>query len=151
MDIQLGVNVVEASGGAFAGTKLRGLAEATGLVLKDDGTYHALDDAGNTIFTLANMGAEPFEAETMRSLATRGVTFTLDVPRVAAGKAVFERMLALARQFTQSLGGVLVDSQRNPLTPDMIGGIGAKIIEVQEKMASHQIPPGGLRAQRLFS
>lgn len=151
VDLQLGVNVVDADGRPFPGTKLRGLAEAQGLALAGDGRFHATDDAGLTLFTLANLGAETFEAESLKSLATHGIVLSLDVPRVAHGPAVLERMLGVARQLTQSLGGVLVDGQRNPLTPAMIEGIRSKITELQERMAAHQIPAGSVRAQRLFS
>jgi hypothetical protein len=40
VDIQIGVNVV-AAGAPFAGTKLRGLAEAAGMTLREDGMFHA--------------------------------------------------------------------------------------------------------------
>lgn len=151
VDVQLGVNVVEASGGGFPGTKLRGLAEAGGLTLAADGSFHARDEDGTTLFTVANLGGEPFQADTLRTLTSHGVTFSLDVPRVADGPAVFTRMVNLARQFAQGMGGVLVDGQRNPLADTMIATIRAKIGEVQQKMAAHQIPAGSVRAQRLFS
>ncbi|MDO8932543.1 MAG: cell division protein ZipA C-terminal FtsZ-binding domain-containing protein [Rhodocyclaceae bacterium] len=151
VDVQLGVSIVEATGGDFAGTKLRGLAEAAGLALKEDGRFHACDDEGRELFTLGNSGAELFDAESLRTLATHGVTFTLDVPRVADGTAVFDRMVAVARQMAQALGGTLVDGQRHMLSDPMIAGIRAKIGEVQQQMAKNRIPSGSQRALRLFS
>lgn len=151
VDVQLGVNVVDAAGGMFPGTKLRGLAEAAGLVLREDGRYHAGDDAGADLFTLANLGAELFEAESLKTLATPGITFALDVPRVADGEAVFDRMVAAARQMAEALGGTLVDGQRHPLSDPIVAGIRAKIGEIQQQMAKHQIEPGSPRALRLFS
>lgn len=151
VDVQLGVNIVEAAGGAFAGTKLRGLAEAAGLALLEDGRFHASDDNGMELFTVGNMGAELFEADALKTLATHGVTFMLDVPRVADGCAAFDRMVAAARQMAQALGGTLVDGQRHVLSDPMIAGIRAKIGEIQQQMAAHQIPPGSARALRLFS
>jgi hypothetical protein len=151
VDLQLGVNVVDADGHPFAGTKLRGLAEAMGLVLHGDGRFHAADETGQTLFTLANVGAENFEAESLKSLATHGLTLSLDVPRVADGAAALEHMLAVARQLTQGLGGVLVDGQRNPLSAEMIEGIRAKLVELDEKMAARQIAAGSIRALRLFA
>lgn len=151
VDVQLGVNVVDTSGGSFAGTKLRGLAEAAGLVLRADGRFHACDDQGGELFALGNLGTELFEAESLKTLATAGVTFLLDVPRVADGTAVFDRMVAAARQMAQALGGTLVDGQGHALGDAMIDGIRAKIGEVQRQMAANQIPPGSPRALRLFS
>lgn len=151
VDVQLVVNVVETAGGSFFGTKLRGLAEAAGLTLADDGRFHARDDGGAEIFTLANLGAELFEAETLKTLAAQGISFVLDVPRVADGPAVFDRMVAAARQMAQALGGTLVDGQRHVLSEPMIAGIRAKVGEIQRQMAANQIPPGSPRALRLFS
>lgn len=151
VDVQLGVGVVEAAGGDFAGTKIRGLAEAAGMTLQGDGRFHALDDGGEDMFTLANVGSELFDAETLRTLTTHGLSFTLDVPRVADGPAAFDRMLAAAKQMAQTLGGVLVDGQRHPLHDATIAGIRSKIGEIQKQMAANQIPAGGPRALRLFS
>jgi hypothetical protein len=151
VDVQLSINIADPGGMAFAGTKLRGLAEAAGMHLNDDGRYHARDDDGNTLYTLGNLGVELFDADSLRSLATHGVTLTLDVPNVAQGARVFDRMVAAARQFAQGLGGVLVDAQRAPLTDAMIAGIRGKIEEIQKQMAARQIVAGSVRARRLFS
>jgi FtsZ-interacting cell division protein ZipA len=98
VDIQFVLHVVDATGGTFPGTKLRGLAEAAGMALEGDGLFHARDEAGGEAFSLGNLGPERFDADSLRSLNTPGVTFSLDVPRVSDGKAAFERMLGAARQ-----------------------------------------------------
>ena len=54
----------------------------------------------------------PFVPEQMRALHTRGVTFLLDVPRVANPLEVFDAMLGVARGFAAELGGTLVDDNR---------------------------------------
>jgi hypothetical protein len=151
VDIQFVLHIVEASGGVFAGTKLRGVAEAAGLVLEGDGVFHARDAGGAELFTVANMGAERFEAGSIKSLATHGLTLSLDVPRVANGVLAFDRMLAAAQQITLSLGGVLVDAQRAPLSDVMIAAIRAKTAELQRRMSDGDIAPGSVRALRLFS
>lgn len=151
VDIQFVLHVVEASGGVFAGTKLRGVAEAAGLTLEADGVFRARDEAGGELFTVANLGNEPLAADTLAALSTHGLTLSLDVPRVADGIAAFGRMLATARQLTTALGGVLVDAQRAPLSQAMIDAIGAKTAELQQTMRDAGIEPGSVRALRLFS
>lgn len=151
VDIQFVLHVVEATGGVFAGTKLRGVAEAAGLVLEADGVFRARDEAGGELFTVANLGNEPLAADTLAALSTHGLTLSLDVPRVADGVAGFGRMLATARQLTTALGGVLVDAQRAPLSQAMIDAIGAKTAELQQTMRDAGIEPGSVRALRLFS
>lgn len=150
LDIQVGVNVVS-SGTPFAGTKLRGLAEAAGMTLGEDGMFHARDESGATLFTLANLEAASFRAEQMKQLATRGITFTLDVPRVADAAHAYERMIALAKQFATALGGALVDDNRAPLGENALGLIRDKVVEIGQRMAAQGFAAGGSRALRLFS
>lgn len=151
VDIQFVLHVVEASGGVFAGTKLRGVAEAAGLALEADGVFRARDGVGGEMFTVANLGTERLEPDSIKSLATHGLTLSLDVPRVTDGALAFERMLATARQLAASLGGVLVDAQRAPLADAMIAAIRSRTIELQQRMRDGGIVPGSARALRLFS
>jgi hypothetical protein len=151
VDIQFVLHVVEAMGGIFAGTKLRGVAEAAGLVLEADGVFRARDALGGEMFTVANLGAERLDAESIKSLATHGLTLSLDVPRVADGVLAFDRMLTTARQLAATLGGELVDAQRAPLSLAMIDAIRAKTAELQQVMRDGSIVPGSTRALRLFS
>ena len=150
VDIQIGVNVV-AKGGTFAGTKLRGLAEAAGLVLREDGMFHAEDEEGNTLYTLSNLEPALFAADELKVLTTHGVTLTLDVPRVAAGAPAFDSMVALARQMADCLDGTVVDDNRAPLADAAMDVIHDKIVEIGQRMAGHGIAAGGSQALRLFS
>jgi FtsZ-interacting cell division protein ZipA len=153
VDIQIGVNVV-AAGAPFAGTKLRGLAEAAGMMLREDGMFHAAPEGegeDTTLYTLSNLEAVPFAAEEMKSFSTHGITFTLDVPRVATGPRAFDRMIALAKQFAASLGGTLVDDNRIPLSDSALDIIHDKIVEIEQRMAEQGLIAGGTQALRLFS
>ncbi|HEY8857629.1 MAG TPA: cell division protein ZipA C-terminal FtsZ-binding domain-containing protein [Rugosibacter sp.] len=151
VDIQFKVHIVESAGGVFSGTKLRGVAEAAGMQLEEDGCFHARDSAGEELFTLMNLGSEAFTLENLRSLATHGLSLSLDVPRVGDGLATFTRMLATGQQLARALDGVLVDAQRVPLTDVMTSAIRAKITELQQTMREADIVPGSTRAHRLFS
>jgi hypothetical protein len=151
VDIQFVLHVVESSGGVFAGTKLRSVAEAAGLTLESDGVFRARDDAGGELYTLANLGAERLDADSIKSLATHGLTLSLDVPRVTDGTLAFDRMRATAEQLAAALGGVLVDAQRAPLAAVMIAAIRSRTAELQQRMRDGGIVPGSVRALRLFS
>lgn len=150
LDLQLALNVLDAGHGAFAGTKIRGMAEAAGMQLTGNGEFHAHDENGNFLFALANMG-EPFEAASLKNLHTHGLTFLLDVPHVRDGGYAFERMLANARKFAATLDAALVNAQRAPVTDAMVDTIRRKIFEIHEQMNLAGIPAGGVRALRLFS
>ncbi|HUY03283.1 MAG TPA: cell division protein ZipA C-terminal FtsZ-binding domain-containing protein [Rhodocyclaceae bacterium] len=141
VDWRLGITVVSASGAALDLARLRVLVEAAGLRAGADGSYQAVDDAGQCQFTLGALGGEEGS----------GVTLSLDVPLVADGPAAFDRLLALARELTAQQDGLLVDDQRAPLSAAAFTQIRAKIGEFQQKMAAQDIPAGGRRARRLYS
>ena len=151
IDIAIGVNVVTADGNPFSGTKIRALAEAAGLKLEADGLFYARGDRGDAKFTLDNHEPNPFVAEQMKSLSTRGITFLLDVPRVEGATRVFDSMLELATKFASALGAVLVDDNRAELTTDAIEKIRRQLDGIVAKMEAGQIAVGGTRALRLFS
>lgn len=150
VDIQIGVNIVS-SDVSFAGTKLRALAEAAGMVLRGDGMFHVCDETGATLFTFSNLEALPFASEEMKGLSTFGVTFTLDVPRVSDAPRVFDSLITQARQFAASLGGTLVDDNRAPLSDGALDVIRDKVIDIGERMASQGLTAGSRQALRLFS
>jgi len=112
---------------------------------------HATVQAEN-LFTLSNLGSEGFTAENLRTLATHGLSLTLDVASgELTGLATFMRMLAAGQQLARALDGVLVDAQRLPLSDEMTAAIRTKITELQRALVDAQIVPGSPHALRLFS
>jgi hypothetical protein len=150
LDLQLALSVLDTGQGAFAGTKVRGMAEAAGMRLASSGEFQAHDENGNFLFAMANMG-DAFDSQTMKSVQTHGLTFLLDVPHVRNGGHAFERMLSSARQFANTLDASLVNAQRAPVSDAMVDSIRRKIAEIHEQMTLAGIPAGGMRALRLFS
>ena len=151
VDVLIGMNVLIANGEAIPATKIRALAEASGMKLKADGAFHFMNDGGVPLFSLSNFEQPAFSADNIRHLSTHGVTLLLDVPVVANGARVFEQMLLLARQIADSLGGVLVDDNRRPLSDAGIAKIKQQLATIYTKMDAAGIPAGGERALRLFS
>lgn len=150
VDIQIGVNVIS-QGQVFPGTKLRALAESAGMVIDADGRFARCDDEGNVLYVLINQETKGFSSESMRTMSTHGVTFLLDVPRVANGDRVLTQMVELARRFAEALHGALVDDNRRPLSETAIEPIRRQVVQYQTAMAHHQLPAGGPLALRLFS
>jgi FtsZ-interacting cell division protein ZipA len=150
VDIAIGVNVVGADGTPFTGARIRALAELNGLRLEPDGVFYARDEAGNVLYTLDNHEPMPFVPEQMRALHTRGVTFLLDVPRVAGALPAFDAMLATAREFAAELGGTLVDDNRAQLSDAAIAAIRKQLEGILAKMEAGRIAAGSARALRLF-
>ena len=150
IDIQIGLNVISQDQ-PFVGTKLRALAEAAGMTFDNEGHFVRCDDEGKVLYRLFNQLDMGFSVDSIKTLTTHGVTFLLDVPRVAHGDRVFNQMLDLARRFTEALHGSLVDDNRRPLSEGELEPIRRQIVEYQEAMASRSLPAGGHLALRLFS
>jgi FtsZ-interacting cell division protein ZipA len=150
VDILIAVHIV-ASGTPFPGTKVRALAEASGLALEDDGRFRRRDDEGRVLYELASLEGTPFRADTVGSTAVPGVALELDVPRTPDPARVFEHFRDLAHQLAKVLEGRIVDEKRAAIAPAAFDQILGQIQAVQNSMASRSIPPGGPAALRLFS
>ena len=151
VDVAVGVNVVAPEGATFQGSRIRAAAESAGFKLESDGVFHFRNDQRQTLFTLDNHEAAPFLPESIKGLSTRGVTLLLDVPHVADGAAVLDRMLEVASRLAATLGGTLVDDNRVPFSEAGIARIKDQVSSLHTKMDLHGIPAGGARALRLFS
>lgn len=150
VDIAVGLNVVARTGQVFQGASIWALADGAGMRLMPDGQFHAEGDAGAPQFILDNQAAEPFFAETLRTLTTPGITFVLDAPRAAGGLASFDRMVTVVRQFAQSLDGLIVDDNRRGLDEAGLDAVRRTVAEVYARMDAAGIAPGGPLARRLF-
>lgn len=151
VDVAVGVNVVATEGATFPGTRIRALAEAAGFKLEPDGVFRYRDEQRQTLFTLDNHEPAPFLPESIKGLSTRGITLLLDVPRVASGVEVLDRMLEIANRFAAALGGRLVDDNRVALSEAGIERIKEQVRSIHATMSARGIPAGSNRAQRLFS
>lgn len=150
VDIQVGINVI-GKGQSFAGTKIRALAEAAGMVLDSSGRFVRCDEEGHALYTLASQEAAGFTPEAMKTTNTHGLVFLLDVPRVGHGDRAFAQMLELARRMAETLNGTLVDDNRRPLTESMLDPFRRQIGQYQSQLAAKGLPAGGPLALRLFA
>ena len=151
VDVLVGINVIADSGQVFHGTKIRALAEAAGLQLQTSGVFHGQDEQGGALFSLENQESEPFLIDRVRNMTTPGITFLLDVPRVANGGRVFDRMVAMSRSFADSLDGTLADDNRALLNDSGLDRIRAQLRAIYTAMEQRGIKAGGPLALRLFS
>ena len=151
VDVLVGINVIANTGQMFHGTKIRALAEAAGLHLQSSGVFHCHDEQGGTLFSLDNQESEPFLIDRIRNIITPGITFLLDVPRVANGLRVFDRMVAMSRSFADSLDGTLADDNRIMLNDSGLDRIRAQLRSIYGAMEQRGIEAGSPLALRLFS
>lgn len=149
VDVLIGLNVVSADSRPFTSEAMHGLAQEAGLVLEADGTFHARDAFGHTLFTLANQGEDPFPRDG-RGLTTHGVTLLFDVPRVADGLAVFDRMTHLGFDLAGRLEGRMVDDNGRVVSEESLNRDRARLLAFYQRMEARGIPAGGERSLRLF-
>ncbi len=149
VDVLIGLNVVSADSRPFTSEAMHGLAMDAQLVLEPDGSFHARDSFGHTLFTLANQGEDPFPRDG-RGLTTHGITLLFDVPRVADGLAVFDRMTRLGFDLAARLEGRLVDDNGRVVSEESLNRDRSRLMAFYQRMESRGIPAGGQRALRLF-
>lgn len=151
LDVQIGLTILKSELGQIAGTRLRGVAEASGFRINAAGHFeYAQEETGAPLYTLQNYKQEPFSTESLRRTTTPGVVFVLDVPRVADPVKVFDQMRLVAKRMTQTLEGVLVDDNRRPITDTSLAAIRAQVQATAMALREAHIDSGGPRALRLF-
>jgi FtsZ-interacting cell division protein ZipA len=151
VDVMISLQLNAGAGASFAGTKLRGLAEAGGLVLKDDGQFHCLNDAGESLFVLACLERRALTPDVLRTVLLRGVVLMMDVPRVANGVEVFNQMVLLGRKLEAALSIKLMDENQHLLGDADIEKIRQQLKVIYSKMHARGVSPGDTTALRLFS
>ncbi len=151
VDVMIGINIISRDKGAFVGKKIHALAEASGFKLDEKGGFKYRDDHNVELFTLTNYESTPFLHNNMNSLTTQGITFLIDVPRVAKGESVFEQMTHVAKIFSNTLGGIMVDDNHVPLSDNGIAKSIQQLNEIQANMKANMLPAGSNSALKLFS
>lgn len=151
VDVLIGINIVASEGSALPEARIAELAASAGMTLGRDGLYHLKNESGETLFSLSSHEASPFSAQPEHGLSTSGVTLLLDVPRVADGLGVFDRMVVLGHTLAAELHGSLVDDNIQPLTETGIARIRAQLERIYALMDARGIPSGSALARRLFA
>lgn len=151
VDVTVTMHVTAGVEGPFAGTKLRGLAEAHGMQLKEDGRFHMTTEAGETLYTLSNADQRPFTEESLRTAMLHDLVLMLDVPRAPKGGETFRQMAILGGRLETALNARLTDANRRALGDAELEHIRAQVQTLQGKMQERGIISGSPTALRLFS
>ena len=151
VDIQIALRISAGSGGSFAGTRLRALVEANGLVLEHDGRYRRRNDDGVVLFSLTRADGDAFVAEGMKMLSLSEVLLEMDVPRVPSAVTAFGQYQRLAQALADGLNAQIVDDNRRPLSPAAFDAIRKQVMAVNSTLQDAGIGAGSRIAQRLFS
>ncbi|MCC7112814.1 MAG: cell division protein ZipA C-terminal FtsZ-binding domain-containing protein [Burkholderiales bacterium] len=152
LDMQIGLTIQKSDGTGIPGTKLRGVAEASGFRLAPSGRFECVhEDTGAVLYSLQGAGGEAFSHEMLRSSNLPGVVLVLDVPRVADPARSFDQLKLAAKRMAHTLGGDLVDDNRRPLTDVALAAIREQVVGAAALLVHAQIEPGSPRAHKLFA
>ncbi len=152
LDVQIGLTVQKPDPGSIAGTRLRGVAEASGFRLAPGGRFEFVnEDTGAILYALQNLRPDPFTAESLRLTATNGVVFLLDVARCLDPVRTFDQMKMAAKRMATTLGAELVDDNHRPLDDAALQKIREQVGEAAEGLRAVHIEPGSARALALFN
>lgn len=149
VDVQIAINLVAMQ--PMVGNHIFSLAEAEGLRLEHDGSFHARAADNRTLYILSNGEAALFEKSTIAGLQTRRLSLVLDLPRIIDAASEFEEMMRFAVHLGKKLGADVVDDNGRPFGTDSVDAIRTRIRHYQTRMSEEGIPPGGSLARRLFS
>lgn len=150
-DVIVGLSVIAQKSGPFPGTKIRAWAEVSGFQLRPDGIFQINDEHGHASITMESHENPGFVPERIRTLTTNGVTLMLDVPKVANGVEAFDKLVSLARQLANAMGGALVDDNKMAVNESGLDQIRGQLKQIYQEMDARGIPAGSGVALRLFS
>ncbi len=90
-------------------------------------------------------------AEDPEQTALREVTLSLDVPQVSRSEQPFVRMRESAATLANSMGGVVMDDNGNPIAPEAMDVIGSELEQLYDTLDERDLSAGSVLARRLFS
>jgi hypothetical protein len=147
VDILVAVHVA-GDAGVISAERLRKAAESAGLEPDaEKGGFRRRDTAGRVLFTLT--GSDAAGTANAQRAAAGWLTLELDVPRGGSGD--FDAFRRTAEQLARSLGGRIVDDNRQPLGAAAFDAIREQVRRVHAQMEARGIQPAGALALRLFS
>lgn len=149
VDQMISVHLAQADA-QIHGTKFKGLAEANGMTLADDGKfYFYANDA--VLYTAIDTNNIPFSAESLRSNVLKSITLQIEIPKVNNCEQVFNQMIVMAQKMASSLGANLVDDNQKPLGDLQIEKIRQQLKVIHATMVARGIMPGSPSSMRLFN
>ncbi len=138
------------------GTKFRGLAEASGMVLSEDGRFHFYANNDNSahklpLFCAVEANHQAFTADSLRNNVLKAVTFQLEIPKVPNCEQAFNQMILVAQKLSTSLNANIVDDNQKPLGDLQIEKIRQQLKIIHATMVARGVMPGSVASMRLFN
>ena len=152
VDQLISVHIAESSA-PIHGTKLRGLAEANGMILLEDGKFHCFTEHNTDIiaYTLSSGDGQSFTSDGLRSNVVKTAVFQIEIPKVTNSEQVFQQVVVVAKKMSTSLSAALVDDHQKPLGDLQIEKIRQQLKKIHATMVARGIMPGSISSMRLFN
>ena len=149
VDQMISVHIAQADA-PIHGTKFKGLAEANGMALKEDGKFYFY--ANNAVlYTAIDTNNIPFTTEGLRSNVLKSITLQIEIPKVNNCEQVFNQMIGMAQKMATSLGANLVDDNQKLLGDLQIEKIRQQLKVIHATMVARGVMPGSASSMRLFN
>ncbi len=149
VDQMISVHIAQADA-PIHGTKFKGLAEANGMALKEDGKFYFY--ANNAVlYTAIDTNNIPFTTEGLRSNVLKSITLQIEIPKVNNCEQVFNQMIGMAQKMATSLGANLVDDNQKTLGDLQIEKIRQQLKVIHATMVARGVMPGSPSSMRLFN
>ena len=134
------------------GTKFKGIAEANGLNLNNDGKFYYYGNSVDVpLFSIIDTSNQAFTLENLRHNVFKSISFQLEIPKVNNSEQVFNQMIIMAQKMSSSLSATLVDDKQKPLGDLQVEKIRQQLKIIHAKMVAKNIMPGSPSALRLFN
>jgi hypothetical protein len=151
VDVQVGMTILVKESGSVAGTRLRGVAEASGFTLASGGKVRVHAGRRRRGALYAHQSSQrAVHAGFVALSATNGIVLVLDVPRVTDPPRTFDQMKLTAKRLAHNLGAELVDDNKRPLDDAALASIRKQVEGAAEALRESGIEPGSPRALALF-
>ena len=150
--MQIGITLLKTGAAMIAGTRLRGIAEASGFRLARRRALRLGARRRRVACSTRcrTTGRSPSPPTRCARRSTPGAVFLLDVPRVADPVRVFDQMKLAAKRMAQTLDAALVDDNRRPLDDAALAAIREQVQATATALREVNIEPGSPRALALF-
>ena len=133
-DMVIAFTIMAESGTMFSGKQVKAALENQDLHFGDMQIYHRFTQGSRkqSLFSVANI-IDPgtLLPDKFVSMSTPGLLIFARLPAPISGLALFDDLLDTAKNMTQSLGGVLCDETRQPVSDAAIESMRTKIFEYQ--------------------
>lgn len=119
---------------------------------KGEDNIHRLINANNSeeiICEILNLSGKPLELN--HESFIQGIVFKMDVPNTLNITHAFNEMIRVMREACTNLNGSLVDVGNKPMNDDYVSRVYVYLKNVEQKMLTKNITPGGELAKKIFS